>query len=198
MLQQIGDGLAGAVTGRISGADELGRSYVAALRDRDSDGDAELTDSLDARLGSWPAPLLRPLRVNVAEFEGVLESEPAQGGGRVDLRSGDAIQDAQETGDLDDDDERWLRFRVRAPVSGTAISGLSSPTSTIPTKADRLGTAIAGLGSFRRSKVATSSTGGMRSPMTASAAGHEPGSPRSGTPPSLGGARPELPITTTQ
>ncbi len=72
-LQLIGDGLIGALDGRVDGADDLSRTCVAALRQRDWDGDAELADSLGARLGSGPAPLLRPLQVDLEELALVRE-----------------------------------------------------------------------------------------------------------------------------
>jgi hypothetical protein len=58
-------------------------------------------------------PLLRPLPVDLEELAGVLEGDPATSGGRIDLRTGDvwlqpAIEYAEETGDIDDDEEQWL------------------------------------------------------------------------------------------
>src|SRR5450755_493351 len=116
-LQLAGDGLIAAVIQRAQGAPELARHLVLALRQRGWNGDDDLADQLDALLGSGPPPMLRPLPVDLDELAGILEGDPLNGGGRLDLTTGEvwpqaAIEYARETGEEDedaaDDPERWL------------------------------------------------------------------------------------------
>ena len=115
-LQLIGEGLLRALEKNADGAPELAARCVAALRDRDWSGDAELADQLAARAGSAPYPLLKPLTVDLEELSGILEGDPVNGGGEIDLTTGEvwpqsAIEYAMEVGDRDeedDDPDRWL------------------------------------------------------------------------------------------
>lgn len=160
-LQLIGDGLVGALARRNDDADLPARECVAALRGRGWEGDEELAETLDSRLGTGPAPLLRPLPVDLDELAGVLEGDPAHGGGRIDLRTGDvwpqfAIeygQDACEDEEEDDEDpERWLWVYGEGSRAGYRdmerfIAGVDDPDTS-----DRLSIAITGRGAFRRFK----------------------------------------------
>ena len=80
------------------------------------EGDAELVDQLNGALGRGPAPLLRPLPVDLADLANVPEGDPSSGGGRADLQTGQvwpqfAIDDAEEFGEDDprdwDEPSRW-------------------------------------------------------------------------------------------
>jgi hypothetical protein len=88
-LQLIGDGLLGMFQEPAEGIDEAAHRCVGALWDRGWEGDADLAAGLEAALGSGPVPLLRELPVDLEELAGVLEGDPAGGGGRIDLRTGD-------------------------------------------------------------------------------------------------------------
>ncbi len=115
-IQLIGDGLLAALAQGVAGVRDLALDCVTELRERDWDGDEELTTALIARLGAGPAPMLRPLPVDLDELADVLEGDPASGGGRIDLRAGEVLPQAVfeyeiETGAEDeeeDDDDRWL------------------------------------------------------------------------------------------
>ncbi len=160
-LQLAGDGLIAAVKQHAEGAPELARRLVLALRQRGWAGDVELADQLDAQLGSGPAPLLRPLPVDLEELAGILEGDPLNAGGRIDLTTGEvwpqaAIEYALEVGGEDeetvDDPERWL-----AVHNGGSREGYRDMESFIasvedPDRAERLERAIAGRGAFRRFK----------------------------------------------
>ena len=157
-LQLIGDGLLGALARRVTGADDLARECVAALRDRGWEGDAELAEALDSRLGTGPTSLLRSLPVDLEALAAVLEGDPTQGGGRIDLRTGDvwpqpAIEYAQEAGEDDGEDpERWLWIhgegsRANYRDMEVFIAGVDDPDT-----ADRLNIAITGRGAFGRFK----------------------------------------------
>jgi hypothetical protein len=85
------------------GAAETARLVIAALRERDWEGDDVLADQLDTLLGAGAMPDLRPLRVDLGELAGVLEGDPVYGGGRVDLATGEvwpapAVDYAREIG----------------------------------------------------------------------------------------------------
>ncbi len=144
-LQLIGDGLLAALADHVGASDDLARTCGAALRERGWEGDEELAESLDARLGNGPSPLLRPLAVDLDELADVLEGDPVNGGGRVDLRSGEvwprpALEYAEDIDEeLDDDPDRWLWVDPAGSRDAyhdmeLFIAGLSDPQL-----ADRLG-----------------------------------------------------------
>ncbi len=159
-LQLAGDGLLGAVAATVPGAAPLTGRCVEALHRRDWDGDAELATALGARLGTAPAALLRPLSVDLAELAGILEGDPAYGGGRIDLRTGEvwpqaALDYLEEVGDeLDEEDadERWLW--VASQGSGPGYRDMEAFISDLDDadRADQLRLAITGRGAFRRFK----------------------------------------------
>ena len=160
-LQLAGDGLSAAVMQHVEGAAELGRRVMLALRQRGWAGDAELADQLDAQLGSGPAPMLRLLAVDLEELAGILEGDPLNAGGRIDLTTGEvwaqtAIDYAMETGEEDedtaDDPERWLL--VDNEGSGEAYRDMEFFIASVedPGRAERLARAIEGRGAFRRFK----------------------------------------------
>jgi len=160
-LQLAGDGLSAAVMQHVDGALELGRRFMLALRQRGWAGDADLADQLDAQLGSGPAPMLRPLRVDLEELAGILEGDPLTAGGRIDLTTGEvwpqaAVEYALETGEEDedaaDDPERWLP--VHREGSREAYRDMESLIASVedPGRAERLARAIDGRGAFRRFK----------------------------------------------
>ena len=159
-LQLAGDGLIAAVMQRVEGAPELAHRLGLALRQRGWVGDDDLADQLDAQLGSGPAPMLRPLPVDLGELAGILEGDPVHDGGRVDLTTGEvwpqaAIEYALETGEEDednvDDPERWLL--VHGEGSREAYRDMELFIASVaPDRAERLATAIEGRGAFRRFK----------------------------------------------
>jgi hypothetical protein len=160
-LQLIGDGLVGSTAVRIEGAEELAGECIDALRERDWAGDAELADRLRARLGIGPEPMLRPLPVDLEELADVLEGDPSQGGGRIDLHTGQvwpqaAIEYAEEMGGDDPDDaddaDRWLWVECEGSHSGYRDMELFIDELEDRDKADRLSIAIEGRGAFRRFK----------------------------------------------
>jgi hypothetical protein len=81
--------LRAAVMQRVDGASELARNLVVELRQRGWDGDDDLADQLDTLLGSGPAPMLRPLPVDLEELAGILEGDPLSAGGCIDIRTGE-------------------------------------------------------------------------------------------------------------
>ena len=160
-LQLIGDGLQIALRQEIEEASGLASDCVAALRVRGWEGDEELADSLEARLGTAPTRLLRPLAVDLEELAMVLEGDPVECGGRIDLQTGEvwpkaAIEYAQEMGEEDedevDDPDRWLRVDCEGSRPGYRdmewfISAIEDAEIQ-----DRLSIAISGRGAFRRFK----------------------------------------------
>lgn len=159
-LQLVGDGVLIALRARAEGVEAAARRCVTALRERSWSGDRELADSIDAHLGSGPARLLKTLPVDLEDLAMVLEGDPVDGGGRIDLRTGEvwpqpAIEYAMEMGDLDEDDEdteRWLW--VECEGSGSAYADMEDFINALddPDRADRLAIAIQGRGAFRRFK----------------------------------------------
>lgn len=160
-LQMIGDGLVAALADRVEGAAETAAACAERLRDRGWTGDDELADQLEARLGTRPTPMLRPLAVDVEDVAMVLDGDPTSGGGRIDLRSGEVLPDftfeylveiGEEPDDEDQDPDRWLQ--VWREGSGGGYGDMRSFIDTLsdPRLAERLTDAIRGRGAFRRFK----------------------------------------------
>jgi hypothetical protein len=157
-LQLIGEGLLAAVRSGTAGSSELALDCVRALRERRWDGDRELVEALEAALGKGPTPLLRPLPVDLEELSTILEGDPVQGGGRVDLVTGQvwpqpALDYAEEIGEAEDDDPaRWLWVDCEGSRSGYQDMVWFIDELDDPDVADRLARAISGRGAFRRFK----------------------------------------------
>src|SRR5450759_1454497 len=133
----------------------------ARSRARGWRGDDDLAEQLEAALGQGPSPLLRLLPVDLDELADLLEGDPADGGGRVDLRSGEvwpqaAVDYAREVGEEDPDDEedpdRWLAVWCEGSREGYRDMQDFLGTVTDPGRADRLSIAMSGRGAFRRFK----------------------------------------------
>lgn len=157
-LQLIGEGLLVAVRNGTDGSAELARECVSALLERSWDGDRELVEVLEAALGSCPTPLLRPLPVDLEELSMILEGDPVQGGGRVDLATGQvwpqsALDYTEEIGEGEDDDpDRWLWVDCEGSRSAYDDMVWFIEELDDPNLADRLTRAISGRGAFRRFK----------------------------------------------
>ncbi len=140
-LQLIGDGLLDALGRDVTGARGPASVCVAALRERDWEGDEELAAALDARLDAGATPLLRPLPVDLEQLADVLEGDPVAGGGRIDLQNGEvwpasAIEYAIEVGDEDEDEtiaSAGCGSRTRAHGLDTATWNASPRASRTPT-----------------------------------------------------------------
>jgi hypothetical protein len=163
-LQLIGDGLLAAVRDATEGSTGLAQECVNALRERRWAGDQELAQVLDAVLGYGPTPMLRPLPVDLEELSMILEGDPVQGGGRIDLRTGAVwpqpmIEYAAEAGEIDEDDddpERWLWVDCEGSHDGYRDMEWFIDDLDDPQLAGRLSRAISGRGAFRRFKHALS------------------------------------------
>jgi hypothetical protein len=158
-LQLAGDGVIAAVMQRVDGAAELAGELVVGLRQRGWEGDDELADQLEARLGTRPAAMLRGLPVDLEELAGILEGDPLSVGGRIDIKTGEAwpqaaIEYAVETGEEDedtgDDPERWLAVHGEGSREGYRDMELFIASVEDPGRAERLAIAIRGSGAFRR------------------------------------------------
>ena len=160
LLQRAGDGLIIALAQGVEEAPDLSRRCARQLRARAWEGDDDLAEQLEAALGDRPAPMLRPLPVDLEELAGVLEGDPAHGGGRIDLHTGEvrpqaAIDYAREQGEQDPDDEdpdRWLA--VWCEGSRDAYRDMEDFIDALDEEelAEHLAIAISGRGAFRRFK----------------------------------------------
>src|SRR5215218_1197307 len=148
VLQLAGDGLLVALRQQTGGARELAGACLDALRERMAEGDEELAEELAAALGGV-----------------VLMRRPVDGGGRLDVESGE-IWSAEAEG-LDggeglglgedepadfEDPDRWLW--IDGVGSGAAYRDMVDFAATVtdPVLADRLDVALDGRGAFRRFK----------------------------------------------
>ena len=159
-LQLIGDGLLGALRQEVPEAPRLAGECASALRVRGWEGDDELADSLEARLGTAPIRLLKPLVVDLEELAMVLEGDPVYSGGRIDLQTGEvwpnaALEDFEDTAENDwdiDGPERWIWVHSHGSRSGYRDMELFISEIDDAEVADRLRIAISGRGAFRRFK----------------------------------------------
>ena len=157
-LQLIGEGLLRALGAGVDGAPELAKRCVAVLRDRGWSGDEELVDQLAARAGSAPYPLLKPLTVDLEELSGILEGDPVNGGGEIDLTTGEvwpqsAIEYAMEVGDRDeedDDPDRWLGVHCEGSRDAFRDIELFIDSLSDARVAERLTASLHGRRPFRR------------------------------------------------
>jgi hypothetical protein len=91
-LQYVGDGLRLGLAQGVTGTALRAGEHIAALRNRDLDGDEDLAIELEAVLGLAQAPALRDLPIDLDELSLALEGDPLLTGGRLDLRTGDVQQ----------------------------------------------------------------------------------------------------------
>jgi hypothetical protein len=159
-LQLIGDGVLAAVRVGTDGAAGLAHQCISALEERRWTGDQELAGLLNAALGVGPTPTLRPLPVDLEELSMILEGDPINGGGRIDLRTGEvwpqaAIEYSEEVGEIDEDDDdpdRWLWVDSEGSHPGYRDMEWFIADLDDAELADRLARAISGRGAFRRFK----------------------------------------------
>jgi uncharacterized protein UPF0158 len=129
-----------------------------------AEGDEELAEELAAALGG-AVLMRRPVPVELDELSSWLESDPVDGGGRLDVETGE-IWSAEvegldggeglglgeaEPADFEDPD-RWLW--IDGVGSGVAYLDMVDFAATVtdPVLADRLEVALDGRGAFRRFK----------------------------------------------
>jgi hypothetical protein len=159
MPQLAGDGLLCALAHQLPAAQELAAELAANLRHRDWDGDAELADQLDPSTSDPAQVPLRPLAVDLEQLAAVLEGDPREGGGRIDLTTGDvwpqAAFDYEDDDESEDETPRWLW--VESDGSRASYNDMTEFITTIPDPdlADRLERAIHGKGAFGRFKKPT-------------------------------------------
>ncbi len=105
--------------------------------------------------------MLKALPVELEELADILEGDPMQGGGRVDLHTGEvwyqaAIDDAQEMGGEDEDESddaaHWLWVECAGSREGYRDMELFIAIVDDADRADRLDVAIRGRGAFGRFK----------------------------------------------
>lgn len=158
VLQLAGDGVAGAALRGLPGAAEMGTLFLSALQERGFPGDEELADRLCTAIGEGAIPLLRPLTVDLEMLAMLLEGDPADSGGRIDLSTGEcrpafteelgAGPEAEES----DDPGRWLHVPNLGSRAGYRDMELFIDGLGDAALADRLRIAISGRGAFRRFK----------------------------------------------
>ncbi len=154
ILQLAGDGLLDAVAEGAPGATELAAQCAAALQDRAWTGDKELRDQLLAILNQGATPMLRPLAVDLDQLADLLERDPRQGGGWIDLETGDCWPELADYGENEDDEDDGRRLYVDCRGSHDSYRDMERfiETADDPAIVDRLEIAINGKGAFRRFK----------------------------------------------
>jgi hypothetical protein len=141
VLQLAGQGLLGAPD------DPLAHECATRLRHRGLEGDSELADALEGR-----ADELRPLAVDVEELASILEGDPLQGGGRIDLVTGEILHHSPYDDEDEDeplDEDRWLWVHADSRAGWQDMAEFVS-TVTDDSLADRLERRLHGRRAFRR------------------------------------------------
>lgn len=160
-LQILGDFVLLALEEHADNAAQAAGELIGALRKRDWGGDDALADQLGALLTTGVVAGLRPLPVSLDELAGVLEGDPVQGGGRIDLATGQVWPDpafeyrdalSEEEEDELEDPDKWLWVHCEGSRDGYRDMERFIQTVTDPDRADRLEIAITGRGAFRRFK----------------------------------------------
>jgi Uncharacterised protein family (UPF0158) len=153
-LQLAGDGLLDAVAQGAPGATELAAQCAAALQDRAWHGDEELASQLLAVLNQGATPMLRPLPVDLDQLADLLEGDPRQGGGWIDVETGDCWPELAEYETNKDDEDERRRLYVECEGSRDSYRDMERFIETVddPAMVDRLEIAISGKGAFRRFK----------------------------------------------
>lgn len=163
VLQLAGDGVAEAAARGLPGAAEMAGLFLGALQERGFRGDEELADRLRTVMGDAVIPLLRPIPVDMEMLTMLLEGDPAESGGRLDLSTGEcwpAFTDELEPGieaEEADDPERWLYVPALDSRAGYRDMELFIDGLGDAALADGLRMTIGGRGAFRRFKDALAS-----------------------------------------
>ncbi|WP_044582146.1 UPF0158 family protein [Streptomyces iranensis] len=156
VLQQCGDVLTAAVVRGVPAAVETAVRCLAALRVRSWEGDEVLADQLDAAIGG-ATPFLRPLPVDLEELFGLLEGDPAWGGGWVDLNTGECRSATADFGapwGEAEPEDTGRRLHVACARSHAAYRDMEDFIAALDDRSlvDALGATITGRGAFRRFK----------------------------------------------
>ncbi|MDQ1009293.1 hypothetical protein QFZ82_003778 [Streptomyces sp. V4I23] len=136
----------------------MAASFLGALQERGFRGDRELADRLRTATGYAAIPLLRPLAVDLEMLAMLLEGDPGESGGRLDLSTGECRPtfteelDAGSEDEEADDPERRLRVPALGSRAGYRDMELFIEGLADAALADRLRIAIGGRGAFRRFK----------------------------------------------
>ncbi|WP_280877580.1 UPF0158 family protein [Streptomyces pseudovenezuelae] len=156
VLQLAGDGVAAAAALGLPGATQTAATFLGALRERGFRGDEELADVLRVSIGHAVNPVPCPLAVDLEMLAVLLEGDPAESGGWLDLSTGECwstFTNELETGfEKADDPERWLSVPTLGSRDGYQDMELFIERLDDAALADRLRTAVRGRGAFRRFK----------------------------------------------
>ncbi|WP_158602998.1 UPF0158 family protein [Jiangella rhizosphaerae] len=165
-LQLAGDAVLVALEAGATGADNVAGTVVATLRERVWDGDLELAEELVA-VSDGRARLGEILTVELDDVADLLEGDLNDGGGYLDLQTGDTwpLVDGDDgyladVGvDLDDEPDRWLRVHPLGSHDGWEDMAHFAAGVTDDRLRGRLDEAIHGRGAFRRFKDAVHQAG---------------------------------------
>lgn len=151
-LQLIGDGILDALRAGVAAVVPTACDCMNQLRERGWEGDDTLADALDAKLGTGPLPLLRPLPVDLDLLATALETDRFATAARISVTTGTWAETDNEFDDPDEDQDEWLWVEGQGSRAGyrdmeAFIDRLDNATIT-----DHLATAIQGRGAFRRFK----------------------------------------------
>lgn len=154
VLQLAGDGVAKAAARELPGAAEMAALFLGALQERGFRGDEELADRLRTATGRAAIPLLRPLAVDLEMLAMLLESDPAESGGLLDLSTGECWPTFTDELETEEADGPERRLAVPARGSRAAYRDMELFVEEVgdAALADRLRSALGGRGAFRRFK----------------------------------------------
>lgn len=157
LLQLAGDGVHVVLDAGLDGGEELARTVIEGLRERDGLGDDVLAEDLESRL-TGVAIAARRVAVNLDEVAYLLEGDPLEPGGFLDLHTGEVLPsfltDPAEAGedgyvDVEEEPDRWLPLERLGSRDGWRDMAAFAARQDDPLR-ELLEVAISGPGAFRR------------------------------------------------
>lgn len=155
-LQALGDAVLAALSQGDEGARRVAPPLIAALREREWEGDDLLAGQLETMLATGAIPDLQPAPVKLDQVADALEGDPMWGDGRLNLETGDVwpsdtdgtwgSAEAEEEGAED----KWLYIHCEGSREGYRDMEVFIATMRNAVPANHLELAIRGRGAFRR------------------------------------------------
>ncbi len=157
VLQQVGSGLLEAVQQDVPGAADRVPEYVEVLIERGWRGDGDLAEALEVACGGSADSDLKPLPVDLDEFSGLLEGDPMNTGGYLDLQTGQTwpefvLEVGEDNPDFEEDPDRWLHVHSEGSHDGYRDMVDFADQIEDDRLGRRLNRALSGRGAFRRFK----------------------------------------------
>jgi hypothetical protein len=155
-LQALGDAMLAALSRGDEGARRVAPPLIAALREREWEGDDVLAGQLESMLATGAIPDLRPAPAKLDQIADALEGDPMQGDGRLNLETGDVWPYdtygmwGSDQKEAEEEEDKWLYVHCAGSRDGYRDMEVFIGTMRDSVRANELELAIQGRGAFRR------------------------------------------------